>query len=100
MAQADNDPQYDPDDPIIRTAVFGKQVEDFLTGDIGEYLVKRAKNEIDNAVEKLKKINPRANRSIQTLQNQIKVCESIAGWLGDAVISGQQAMKVIEGKDE
>lgn len=92
--------QLDPNDPTVRDAVFGKQVEDFLSSDIGEYLIKKAKDEIDSALEKLKKCDPTDSVRVQSLQNQVKVCESIVGWLGDVVINGQQAMRQIEGKDE
>lgn len=89
----------DPNDPVVRDAVFGKQVEDFLSSDIGEYLLKKAEREIESTVEKLKKANPNEPMSVQGLQNQIKVCESIVGWLGEAIRSGQQAVKAIEDQD-
>lgn len=86
----------DPEDPTVRLAVFGKQVEDFLSSEIGEYLIKRAQSEIETVVEKLKKVNPRSIRTIQGLQNQIKVCESIVGWLGEAIQSGSSALQAVE----
>ena len=43
----------DPDEPLVRTAVFGKQVEDFLTSDIGDYLLQKAKHEEADAIEAL-----------------------------------------------
>ena len=47
----------DPDDPKVRWAAFGKQVEYFLQSDIGAYLVKRAKQEGDEATEGLKRVD-------------------------------------------
>ena len=32
--------RLDPEDPKVRWATFGRQVEDFLTGDIGDYLLR------------------------------------------------------------
>lgn len=82
----------DPDDPNVRMAVFGKQVEDFLDTEIGDYLVRKAREESMTAIEELKAEDPHNWESIQKIQNRIKVAESIVGWLADAIIAGQQAM--------
>jgi hypothetical protein len=86
----------DPDDPKVRWATFGKQVEDFLTSDIGDYLLKSARRQELEAVEQLKHVSPWRRRKIIQLQNRILVSESIQTWLGDAVAAGQAAMEQIK----
>ena len=84
---------------LLETAVFGKQVENFLEGDIGKYLVKRAEEQAEESIEKLKHVNPWsifARRKVQELQNKIWVAESIQQWLADAVIDGLQATNLLE----
>lgn len=86
----------DPDDPVVRWATFGRQVEEFLAGPIGSHLVRKAQAEIDDAVEKLKQVDPEDVRTIRTLQNKAHVAESIVGWLGDVIHEGQGALEALK----
>lgn len=87
-----------PDDPIVRTAVFGKQVEDFIVSPIGKYLLSRAENEWLDAMDKLIELDPTDLNGIRALQDIIKRAKSIRGWLTDAVISGHQAVNELENR--
>lgn len=89
----------DPESPLVRDAMFGKQVEQFLDGDIGNYLVKRAQTEIDVAIEKLKKVNPVDVDLVRTYQNDVKVAEFFIVWLGDAIAAGHAAIETLEGEE-
>jgi len=89
----------DPDDPVVRTATFGRQVEDFLGSDIGKYLVGRAEQEADEAMEKLKCVAPWRRTRIRDLQAQIWRAESFQRWLGNAIVEGQQALGMLEDND-
>jgi hypothetical protein len=91
-------PANEPIDPTLEIAIFGRQVEDFLKSDVGDYLINRAKDEAEEAMDLLKNTHPWRKRRIQQLQNQIKVAESIKGWLGGAVAAGIQATRVLEGE--
>lgn len=89
-----------PADPLVRSAVFGRQVEDFLTNDpIGKYLVERADREIEECSIALRHQSPRfwwGRRKIEKLQNRIHICESVLGWLRDSITEGRQALQIIE----
>ena len=93
---------YDPeeqaleDNPKLRAAVFGRQVEIFLESDIGQYLLQCAQIDVEKALEKLKRVNPRDVEAVQNLQNDIRVAESIVGWLSDAINSGKQATEALK----
>ena len=84
--------KIDPDDPNVRLGVFGKQVEDFLETDVGRYIVRKANDKAEKAIDALKRISPNDNVGIQILQNEIGLAESIVEWLADAIITGQQAI--------
>ena len=92
--------RLNPDDPLVETAIFGQQVEQFLSGDIGKYLVRRAETEAEHATEALKKVHPWRTRRIRELQNIIWVAEHVQKWLGEAILDGRQALNVIEGNDD
>lgn len=88
----------DPSDPTVQTAVFGREVEDFLTSDIGRYLVQRALNEEQVAVAELIK-DPQQRKSNQNdmiLRNRIYVARAFRGWLEEAFNEGLQAMDLLK----
>ncbi len=87
-----------PHDDLLETAVFGKEVENFLNSRIGKYLVRRAEAEAETATESLKTTASWRSRRIRDLQNEIKVAESFQQWLADAVMDGHQALNLIEGE--
>lgn len=83
--------------------MFGKQVEDFLNGDIGVFVTRRATEEIDDCLEQLKAASPHfwwGRRKIARLQSRIAVAERVIHWLAEAVHEGHQAMEIIEGKND
>lgn len=90
----------DPEDPLVRWATFGRQVEDFLNGHIGQYLVDKARRQSQEALDKLKVTDPEDAKTIRALQNQVQVADSILGWLGDVIHEGQTALEALkEGHD-
>ena len=86
----------DPNDPKVQWATFGRQVEDFLRSDIGDYLLQCAKRKESEALEQLKRVYPWRRRRIQQLQNEIAMAEDIQGWLGDAIASGHAALEQLK----
>ena len=89
----------DPESPTVRTAVFGQQVQDFLHGPIGDFLIKRAETQLHQLIERLKDANPDDPFAIVKLQAEIKYLEGFERWLGDAVQEGLTAMAIIDGED-
>ena len=88
--------QQDIPGNLLESAIFGKRVEDFLSSDLGKYLVHRAEEEAANSVENLKRVLPWRRRRIQELQNRIWMAESFQQWLADAVMDGMQSTQLIE----
>jgi len=89
--------QLDPNDPIVRSAVFGKQVEDFIEGDVGKHIVRRAESEVEEMLDQLKRVSPWRWRRIGQLQARIAALEGIQQWLADAIVDGRQALNLLEG---
>ncbi len=86
----------DPDDPKVRWATFGKQVEYFLQSDIGSYLVKRAKQDSDEAIEELKKVDAFDGQKVASLQLKARVADAVIVWLGDAIAAGESATEQLK----
>jgi len=86
------------DGPLWSTAVFGKEVEDFLNSDVGTYLLRCAQAEAEAAYDRLKTVSPWRRRYIQKLQNEIWRAESIRDWLANSIQAGRNATTTLEGK--
>lgn len=92
-------PKLDPEQPTVQAAVLGRLVEEFLTSDVGDYLLHRAKTQEDAATEGLLALcfagapDPRA---LEQYTLQIRCARMFQQWLGEAVSSGMQALELIK----
>lgn len=86
----------DPDDPKVRWAMFGKQVEYFLQSDVGRFLIDRAKSEAAEALEDLKSADPYDGAKIVQIQMRAKLADAIVVWLGDAIAAGESATEQLK----
>lgn len=86
----------DPDDPKVRWAQFGRQVQLFLESDIGVHLVERADEQAKSAAAALKTVDPTDTRAIVALQLKAQVADSIIEWLGDAIAAGESAIEQLK----
>lgn len=90
----------DPNDPTVRSAVFGQEVQDFLHSPIGDFLLKRAETQLETAIGALKVCDPENGSAIMKLQQRIRLLEEFESWLGDAVVEGLTAIQIIEGEED
>jgi len=84
---------------LFAEAILGRDAEDFIQSDIGQYLIGCAEQEAQEAMEKLKHVFPWRRRKIVELQNRIWRAESIQSWLAEIVIKGKQATQQLEGDE-
>ena len=84
----------DPD--LIHRAVFGKQVDAFMSSDIGKYMIARAMDQKEAAQDKFLRVDCQDAGEVQKIQNAILLADAIVGWLQDAVGDGVQALSLIE----
>lgn len=76
-------------------AHLGIEAEAFLTTPVGQYIQKRAQQEIDDAVDLLKVADPCDHQQITRLQNIIWRGESFNAWFIELINSGWEAEKEI-----
>jgi len=91
--------ELNPEDPVVRTAVLGKVVEDFLTSDVGRILTELAKSHVDKSTEELKLVSPLRFFMVMKLQHNIEVWEGFQKALADAIMDGLHATDLLEGED-
>ena len=78
---------------------FGERVQQFLRSDIGQYLLDRSKAEIDDALQRLKDVEPQNSNEIRQLQSIVKRNESVEQWLGEALQAGWDAKNILAGEE-
>jgi hypothetical protein len=81
---------------LIRIVDFGDEVDQFIKSRVGQYMLQMASIHVEEAVDKLKYIEPTEVIEIRKLQNKIWVAENVQQWLLEAVHSGLQAMARLE----
>lgn len=77
--------------PLLKTVDLGFQAQAFLESDIGQYLVKRAEAQVEEAVEDLKQSDPENPKGIRALQHKIHVAEQVLYWLAEVIQEGRNA---------
>lgn len=83
---------------LEQSIAFGLEVENFLQSSIGKYLISRAEEDIEAAVEELKRADPDEPRVIRHLQFKIQLAESIQYWLAEAIQDGFNSMQEAKGE--
>ena len=86
-------PGLDPNDPTVRQAVFGRQVEDFLSTEIGQFLLQRAVTQEEEAIEELIEAEPGQDQT--EIRSRIRMARQFRSWLGEAVQAGLEAMELL-----
>jgi hypothetical protein len=84
------------DDLLVAEVVLGRDAQDFLGSELGRYLLGRAQQEADEAMDQLKRINPWRRIKILQLQSKIQRNESIRSWLREIISSGRSAESALE----
>lgn len=84
------------DNTLWAEAALGRDAADFLSSDIGRYILGRAQQEIDDAHEKLAIVSPWRRNRIRQLQNEIWRAQSVKGWVVELIGIGKQAEAILE----
>ena len=77
-------------------ANFGDEVDQFLKSQVGMYLLGRAERDAAEAMLLLKDCDPNDWKTVQKLQNSIKLAENVEDWLKEAVAAGLDALQILE----
>jgi hypothetical protein len=81
----------------------GEATRSFLRSPLGEYLVGRAQIEMDEAKDRLVRINPHSwfsRRSYARVKAEYEVAHQFLRWLNDAIVNGDAALTQLESLDE
>lgn len=91
-------------DPNSRTfyaeAALGKDAQDFLSSDIGRFMIGCAKQDMEDAFTKLKTVSPWRRNRIRQLQNEVEVAERFILYIRDLVLRGKAAELALEEREE
>lgn len=92
---------------LIAQAQLGDKVRAFLEGDIGQYLLGCAKQDIEAAKDLLFDLDPHKFTTLIDLQNEIirlqdkgKKAMGLQGYLSEAIVNGDQAIHQLESAGE
>lgn len=81
---------------LFAEATLGRDAEEFMSSDIGRYLLGRCEHEIIDAQEKLSVVSPWRRNRIRQLQNEIWRAKSVRDWLLEIVGTGRQAEAILD----
>ena len=91
----DLDPAHEietaPDEVLLSTMDIGDQAEKFIASELGQVLLAIAKQEADDALQKLKDVSAWDQKAILELQSRVWRAESFNGWLASLVFKGREA---------
>ena len=81
---------------LFAEAVLGRDVHDFLTSELGRYIIGCAEQEYRDAVLKLETVPAWRWRRVRELQNQMWRAKSLLAWLRDLLTAGASAEHVLD----
>jgi hypothetical protein len=84
------------EETLFAEAILGKEAEDFLKSELGRYLIGRAEEIQQEALELLSTTHPWRRRRIQQLQNEVWRARSFQEWLAEMIMAGRQAEQVLD----
>ena len=70
---------------------FGIEVERFLAGELGKYLIAKAEQDRDRAIAEIATVDPHNATEIVRLQSELATPNKVVKWLADAVSAGRVA---------
>ena len=75
-------------DPLFEKARLGVEAETFLGSNVGQYLIKRAEEEIEAAYKRLAECDPFDQALVAHLQNKVRVARAVPQWLAECINEG------------
>lgn len=85
---------------LLKTAAFGRQMDDFWRSDIGKYLQLHASACYSSAIEELKTASPTDSAAIIKAQGRAWQAENLIIWIEEAIGKGLEALNLLEGNTD
>lgn len=76
---------------LLAEVDLGLEADQFLRSKIGKYIVGRATDQSEAAMEKLKIVDPTDAKAVQSIQNDIWRADTLATWITDLIRGGKNA---------
>lgn len=90
------DPETEQTDPLMESAVFGREVQEFLEHDrIGRAIVARAKSDMEAAQNELTDIDAEDAKAIRAAQFKYQVANKVVAWLASIIVDGDNAANIL-----
>jgi len=86
------------DKELLELAVVAKMAEDWLTGDVGQYIINKVEVDIQEAIAKLINSDPHDFKQVQSAQNDIRVCEMFKVYLKQLIEEGALATQALNNR--
>lgn len=81
----------------LKTAIqLGDEALSFISSNLGNYMIDKARAEAFDAMTTLKTIDPTKADEIRQLQNIVQRAENFEAWLAEAYQSGQNAEEQLQ----
>ena len=87
-------------DALLELAIFGREVDNFLSTPVGIYLNQKITEEFTRAMNALRSANPASAGEVAAAQARATVYSDIANWLRQAIAAGLQAETVLQEPDD
>lgn len=84
---------------MFDVAVLGREVDAFLSSNVGKLLLSHAEADFQKSMSKIKSCDPSDFKLIMQLQSDIARAESIQRWLAEAVEAGKTAENLLEDRE-
>lgn len=82
-------------DERIAALELHEEARRFFNTQIGKYVLGASDQEVQAALEELKKADPEDAKKIRELQTKIAVAEGAILWMGEAIANGRQVLQLI-----
>lgn len=82
------------------TVEFGLDCQQFLDSKIGKYLLRRAEQDVEAGVERLKTMSPFDANAVMQVQSEVKRAESFMYWMAEAISAGAEATNELIDADQ
>ena len=89
-------PYEDNELALFSDKILGEAFEQFLSTEVGKYVITRSLEESERHTAELKQVNPTKVGDIVELQVKIRGAEQALIWIYEQIEAGKQANKILE----
>jgi len=86
-------------DVLKAEAILGKDAEEYISSELGRYIIERVDQDKSEAILKLSTTSVWRKNRLRELQNEIWRCDTFKTWLAETVTRGRQALDLLEQRD-